>query len=269
MPTTSRRGDVREVAFGDGAQGLALEVEDGPARAPVRPGRRAPAGSVPRWRSPWIRWSGPALVPSSRPRSALRAARRARRLAGLGPGLADALGYSGRDVLPRRRFGGGSQGSASRRCTVAVAAPSAWASAANPFPGWPRPRRAATRRARRRGIRAPRRVRRAGRTRPASGVRLPAASHSPATQPRVAGTSAVRPAVRAAPISTSGFCPSDSTRKNFTMAPAAVLVVDDHRTVRLLAGEHLHVACGERQAVAGLHQVAGGVARRRRRAVAA
>ncbi|CAH0313944.1 hypothetical protein SRABI128_04612 [Microbacterium sp. Bi128] len=31
-------------------------------------------------------------------------------LAGLGPGLTDALGYSRRDVLPRRRFGGCAQG---------------------------------------------------------------------------------------------------------------------------------------------------------------
>ncbi|CAH0313921.1 hypothetical protein SRABI128_04611 [Microbacterium sp. Bi128] len=48
---------------------------------------------------------------------------------------------------------------------------------------------------------------------------------------------------------------------------AAVLVVDDHRAVRLLAREDLDLACCERQAVAGLHQVAGGVARRRRCAV--
>ena len=31
-------------------------------------------------------------------------------LAGLGPGLTDALGHSRRDVLPRRRFGGCAQG---------------------------------------------------------------------------------------------------------------------------------------------------------------
>ena len=99
---------------------------------------------------------------------------------------------------------------------MAVAAPSAWASAVKSRPaarrvdGQPPGIQSAGEELVRHGQFA---ARGAGAVLPRTGI-----SHSPVTQPRVAGTSTVRPAVRAAPISTSGFWPSESTRKNFRIA---------------------------------------------------
>ncbi len=142
---------------------------------------------------------------------------------GFRPGLPHALGYSGRNDPARDGFRGNAQGfreppvdsgggvrpghgprvksvpaaaaSTASRQASRPPARNSWATASSPC---------------------------TGRATAASGPEPVAAaccgSHSPVTQPSVAGTSEVCAADRAAPTSTSGLRPAESTRKNFTMA---------------------------------------------------
>ena len=239
MPDDVAQRDVREIAFRDRPQRFALEIEDGPARTTSR-GRPEPGGS-----GPGGDHRGSAAADRRR---CPRVGRRRRSSASsYGPTAAPAWAQDCRTLwatpgamsLPGTDSEATPSASASRRCTVAVAAPSACASAVK---SWPRLRRvdgqppgvqSAGEELVRHGQFAARGM--------AVGVPRLGASHSPVTQPRVAGTSNGAPGGQGCTdfhfrVLTLGEHPEELQDRG------RLAVVDDHRTVGLLAGEDLHDA---------------------------
>ena len=242
MPTTSRSGDVREVAFGDGAQRLALEVEDGPARWPARPGpaaghlqdlpevevavdalERAGAGALEPAEETVQRFF---VRPDGAGRPGPRTDGRARPLPARCPGPARI-----RRRCPAPRRAGGARWPSPR--------PARGLRRRTRSPGWPRPRRAARHRVRRRGIRAPQRVRRGrgrgrpDRVRPGCGRgHLPLAGHPAKGCRHLRGAPGGQ---RRADFHLGVLALGEHPEELHDGDCAAVVVVDDHRTVRLLA----------------------------------
>ena len=263
MPDTSRSGTsgkLRSEMGRSGSPSKSRMAQRGPARPRLRRepagsarggGRRGSAGAARRWCLRAGRAGRSALLRKARRRGRPRPRTDAR--AGLLPARCPAPGADSAAVP---------SASASRRCTVAVAAPSAWASAVKSDPpagrvhGEP-PRIAAAGeefvRHSQLALRRDGQWRDVGHRMAPPLLRPPAPPTRPSPSPGLPGPPRCVP--RSAPHRSRppGFCPSDSTRKNFTMATARRR--SSSTITELLdcsPDEDLDLAGGERQAVAGL-----------------